>query len=196
MLRLLWNHRERLTFASFHWWKTWTKRLVTAPRLLESVVRQAGLRWRGAQIESPVFIAPIIRNGPARNLVLGSGSFLGRVELHLHDRVSIGRNVVINDGVRLLTASHDVQDADFRHVKAPILIGDHAWIATGAILLPGVTVGAGAVIGAGAVVARDVPEYGIAVGNPARLLDKKRQRVLRYQPVRLVAAFEAWLGQT
>ncbi|HOA81763.1 MAG TPA: DapH/DapD/GlmU-related protein, partial [Defluviitaleaceae bacterium] len=49
-----------------------------------------------------------------------------------------------------------------------IVIEDDAWIGAGAIILPGVRIGRGAVIGAGAVVTRDIPEYSIAVGVPAK----------------------------
>ena len=53
---------------------------------------------------------------------------------------------------------------------------NNVWIATGAIILPGVTVGEGAVVGAGSVVARDVPPWTVVAGNPAREIKK---RVLR-----------------
>lgn len=54
--------------------------------------------------------------------------------------------------------------------KGPVRIGNDVWIGARAIILSGVTVGDGAIIGAGAVVAKDVPPYGIVVGNPAKLL--------------------------
>ena len=61
-------------------------------------------------------------------------------------------------------------------------------------ILPGVRIGRGAVVGAGAVVSRDVPDHGIVVGNPARLLDRRRVEELNYSPVANLALFEAWLG--
>lgn len=54
--------------------------------------------------------------------------------------------------------------------KGPVRIGNDVWIGARAMVLSGVTVGDGAIIAAGAVVARDVPAYGIVVGNPARLI--------------------------
>jgi acetyltransferase-like isoleucine patch superfamily enzyme len=54
--------------------------------------------------------------------------------------------------------------------RGPITIGSDAWIGMGAVVLSGVTIGDGAVVGAQAVVAKDVPPYAIAVGNPARVI--------------------------
>ena len=51
-----------------------------------------------------------------------------------------------------------------------VTIGHDVWIGHGAIILSGRTIGTGAVIGAGAVVTKDVPDYSIVVGNPARVL--------------------------
>ena len=53
---------------------------------------------------------------------------------------------------------------------APIRLGDRAWVAARAIVLPGITIGAGAVVGAGSVVTRDIPEGCVAAGNPARIV--------------------------
>jgi maltose O-acetyltransferase len=53
---------------------------------------------------------------------------------------------------------------------APIRIGDNCWIAHGAVIEPGVTVGRGSVVAAGALVTKDVPEDSLALGNPARTM--------------------------
>lgn len=54
-----------------------------------------------------------------------------------------------------------------------VVIGDDVWIGQNAIILPGIHVGKGAVIGAGAIVTKDIPDYSIAVGVPAKVIKKR-----------------------
>lgn len=58
----------------------------------------------------------------------------------------------------------------FPAVRKPITIGEDAWIGAGVIILPGVSVGRGSLLGAGSIVTKDVPEYTVVAGNPARVL--------------------------
>lgn len=61
--------------------------------------------------------------------------------------------------------------ADWSKIKsAPIVIKDKAWIGFNSIIMKGVTIGEGAVVGAGSVVTKDVPDYAVVGGNPARVL--------------------------
>lgn len=66
-------------------------------------------------------------------------------------------------------------DADFfaRRAARRTVIGADTWIGHGAIIKPEVTIGLGAIVGAGAVVTRDVPDWTIVVGNPARVLRRR-----------------------
>ena len=57
----------------------------------------------------------------------------------------------------------------------PVTIGNDVWIGSRVTILPGVTIGDGCVIGAGAVVAKDIPPYSVAVGNPARVVKDRRK---------------------
>jgi maltose O-acetyltransferase len=158
------------------------------------VLKSTLWRWKGADIGRLVIVGQARIQGPYAGLSIGDETSLGRCEIALHDRVTIGRRVVINDGACILTASHSLSDSSWRHKKAPIRICDYAWIATNAIVLPGVTIGRGAVVGAGAVVRNDVPEYAVVTGNPATAASRHRTRDLAYSPVMMNAPFEAWVG--
>jgi maltose O-acetyltransferase len=87
--------------------------------------------------------------------------------------VTIGDEVQIATGVLLLTATHPL-DADTRRQDwesaAPISIEDGAWLGSGAIICPGVTIGENTVVGAGSVVTRDLPPGVLAAGNPCRVV--------------------------
>jgi dTDP-4-amino-4,6-dideoxygalactose transaminase/acetyltransferase-like isoleucine patch superfamily enzyme len=85
------------------------------------------------------------------------------------DDVFIGHGVTfINDRHPRATANGQLQtEADWQVI--PTLVKDGASIGSGATILCGVTIGKGALIGAGAVVTRDVPDYAIVAGNPARI---------------------------
>jgi maltose O-acetyltransferase len=85
--------------------------------------------------------------------------------------IEIGDHVLFGPGVHLYTATHPVDAADRREgleLAKPIVVGDDAWLGGGAIVLPGVTIGARTVVGAGSVVTRDVPPDQKVAGNPAR----------------------------
>ncbi len=58
-------------------------------------------------------------------------------------------------------------------IKGDTIIGNDVWIGQHAVILPGVKIGDGAIIGAYAVVAKDIPPYTVAVGNPAKVVKKR-----------------------
>jgi acetyltransferase-like isoleucine patch superfamily enzyme len=95
--------------------------------------------------------------------------------------LSIGSNVSISPHAYILTLDHDPQSKDFAARTGPVRIDDYVWIGARATLLPGVTLGKGAVIGAGAVVTKDVAEFTIAAGVPAKPIGQ-RNRDLNYDP--------------
>nr|WP_294781771.1 acyltransferase [uncultured Flavobacterium sp.] len=192
-LRYLCKNRTKYSPFSKSFFISWAKRLLTFPELIKNNRRRKKLINKGAHIAETAEIGIVTINGRKENLSIDDFSTLGKVEIALHDKVSIGKYVCINDGVIILSASHDVSDPLWRHKKAPISIGDYAWIATNAIILPGVTIGKGAVVGAGAVVSKDVKDYSIVIGNPAKEIEKKRTEVLNYNPCEFLATNNAWL---
>ncbi|MES2828473.1 MAG: acyltransferase [Bacteroidota bacterium] len=189
----LWKNRAQFPIGSKAFVRAWGKRILS----LHSLISRNLIRWRlvnkGAQIHPCAEIGDVIADGNKANLTIGAFSFVGRAELALHEQISIGNFVCINDGVRLLTGSHDISDPLWRHIKKPIIIDDYAWIATDAIILPGVRIGRGAVVGAGAVVTKEVHEGEIVIGNPAKPISKKRTENLTYNPCEMIAANRAWI---
>ena len=101
---------------------------------------------------------------------------------HLDGRggITIGSNTNISSYTKLVTGTHDIDSLDYVSAQfRPISIGSHVWVCTGAILLPGVTIGDGAVIAAGSVVTKDVPPYTVVGGVPANTI-RTRRRDLDY----------------
>lgn len=87
--------------------------------------------------------------------------------------ISIGDNVLIGPGVKIVTADHPLEAEkrrDWEVFCAPIRIEEDVWIGAGAVILSGVTIGARSVIGAGSIVTKDVPSDTIVAGNPARVI--------------------------
>ena len=102
---------------------------------------------------------------------IGSFAVFSAVEsIRIGKRVTFARNVYMSDHSHGF-AKVDVPVADQEVTKIrPVEIGDGAWLGENAVVLPGVRIGRGAVIGANSVVNIDVPDGGVAVGVPARVV--------------------------
>jgi maltose O-acetyltransferase len=141
--------------------------------------RDPQTRWRllaellGAVGEGTV-IRPPLRVDYGSRIRIGARTFAnyGLVALDVA-AITIGDDVQIGSYVQLLTPTHPVEPGPRRdkwEAARPIIIGDNVWLGSGAIVLPGVTIGEHTVVGAGAVVTRDLPANVVAVGNPARVV--------------------------
>ena len=194
MMRFLWQSRLRPRVASRAWLLAWLKRIWTFPALARLLWNRCRLTMRGAGISPTAVCSPIELHGRGANFSVGDFTCIGRAYLQCHARVAVASRVVINDGVSLLTGSHDVHSEDYQLVHAPIVIEDYAWIATRAIVLKGVTIGRCAVVAAGAVVVKDVPAYAIVAGNPARIIGSRADVEFRYQPSLWFGPISAWVG--
>lgn len=87
--------------------------------------------------------------------------------------VLIGSGVLFGPAVQIYAATHPLSAAERRtglELGKRVEIGDDVWVGGGAIICPGVRVGARSVIGAGSVVTKDIPEGVLAVGNPCRVV--------------------------
>jgi acetyltransferase-like isoleucine patch superfamily enzyme len=95
--------------------------------------------------------------------------------------LTIGSCVSISPECYIISLDHDPRSAAFETKPGPVVIEDYAWIGARAMVLPGVRLGKGCVVGAGAIVTRDVPEYAIVAGVPAKAIGE-RNRNLDYSP--------------
>lgn len=106
-------------------------------------------------------------------LQLGDGvNINGFAKILVRDRVSIGAHCTISWNTQILDNDFHpiVIDGVTQPMSAPVVLEDHVWIGTGAIVLKGVTIGEGAVVAAGAVVTKDVPAKAIVAGSPAKVV--------------------------
>lgn len=113
---------------------------------------------------------------------VGEGTIVGQnVFLDGRDTLKIGKYVDIASEVLIYNSEHDIHSDDFHPVDAPVVIEDYVFIGPRVIILPGVTIGRGAVVGAGAVVTKDVGEFVIVGGVPAKEIGKRENRSPNYR---------------
>lgn len=116
------------------------------------------------------------------NIKIGEDSIIGeRTVLDGRDKLIIGNHVDIASEVMIYNGEHDIQSENFKAVFAPVTIEDYVFIGPRAIILPGVTVKKGAVVGAGTVVTKDVPEFKIVGGVPAKEIGERQNKNLSYK---------------
>jgi acetyltransferase-like isoleucine patch superfamily enzyme len=86
--------------------------------------------------------------------------------------IDIADEVMIGPNVSIITSGHPLEPSQRRSVTTgkPIVIERNVWIAAGATIIDGVTIGENSVVAAGSVVTKDVPANTLAGGNPARVI--------------------------
>jgi maltose O-acetyltransferase len=136
----------------------------TRARLIRELIPASG---KGVWIEPPFSC------DYGRNITLGDKVFFNFNCVVDVVPVRIGSSVLFGPAVQIYAATHPLRAAKRRtglEAGKPVEIGDETWIGGGAIICPGVRIGARTVIGAGSVVTRDIPDDGFAAGNPCRVV--------------------------
>lgn len=119
-------------------------------------------------------------------VTIGDGS---RFEQGLHlvcaESVTIGKRVQVTEYVGIFDIWHPYEDVstavmDQMYRTAPVSIGDNSLIGMGAVIQPGVAIGRHCVIGANSVVTKDIPDYSIAAGQPAKVIKHFDQHTIRW----------------
>jgi acetyltransferase-like isoleucine patch superfamily enzyme len=161
-------------------------------RLLRASGRPSGLEVGPdvlvkAVASSELVLGRNVRLGPRIQLHLGPGArltlgdrarFTGDTVVSAWESVTIASGVGVAEFVSVRDANHrrpaSPEESFYRtgFDSAPIDVGPNVWVGRGAYIGPGVTIGPGAVVGANAVVLRDVPRGALAVGVPARVIER------------------------
>jgi acetyltransferase-like isoleucine patch superfamily enzyme len=103
-----------------------------------------------------------------KDTIIGDHCFLdGRAPLTIGNHVGIASQVLIyND-------EHDINSKDYGNSFGPVTIKDYVFIGPRAIILPNITIGKGAIVAAGAVVTKDIPDFEIWGGVPAKKISNR-----------------------
>jgi acetyltransferase-like isoleucine patch superfamily enzyme len=112
-------------------------------------------------------------------LFIDDSSIIGHhVLLDARKGLTIGKNVNISSEVMIWTLHHDYNDRYFKAIGDCVEIGDYVWICSRAIILPGVKIGKGAVVASGAVVTKNVEEFTIVGGIPAKKIGERSRDLI------------------
>jgi acetyltransferase-like isoleucine patch superfamily enzyme len=116
-----------------------------------------------------------INNGVG-DVTIGNNTIVG-ISNVIIGPVSIGNEVMLAQNIVISGLNHAYEDVTMspsrqKEVCKQVIISDEVWIGSNAVITAGVTLGRHCVIGAGSVVTKDVPEFSVAVGNPAKVIKK------------------------
>ena len=123
---------------------------------------------------------------PTASLRCGENIYLGK-NAHINQycciwasknsKIVLGDNLLMGPGVKIFSSNHGnkmgVPMNSQPHLEKDILIGNDVWLGANSVVVAGVTIGDGAIIAAGSVVTKDVPEYMIVGGIPAKQIKKR-----------------------
>lgn len=123
------------------------------------------------------YFEPNVYIGNARNVKIGS-------HCHINENVfiqgaNIGSYVMIAPNVSILSSSHLFIRSDVPMIKQGqrkneiVQIYDDVWIGRNVIIMPGISIGRGSIVAAGAIVTKDVPDFSIVAGIPAKIISHR-----------------------
>jgi maltose O-acetyltransferase len=120
-----------------------------------------------------IYIGSYVSIGPKCSIVISKNS-----------KLIIGDGTIVAPRCKFITANHNYDSADLKAIPydninfvGDIKIGDGVWIGDSVLVLSGVTIGNGAVIAGGSVITKDVPDYAVVGGNPAKIIKYRNSEI-------------------
>ena len=146
-----------------------------------SGIRKLLLKIFGMKIGKGAFLFEGFHIRNPKGVFLEDGVQIGpRVLLDGRKGLTIKKNAVIGYEAIIWTLNHDYNDVNFCGKGSPVTIGEYSWICSRAIVLPGISVGKYAVVASNAVVTKDVPDYAVVAGIPAKIISYREKKDYQY----------------
>ena len=170
----MWTTKKKIVYLLYQLTAAWlpiSQRAGFAKKLrtfwAKRIVAQCG---KNVNIEKNAVFGPCLE--------IGDNSGVG-INCEMYGPVTIGENVMMGPEVVVYTSGHKHDRTDIPMIcqgsndVKPVTIGNDVWIGRRVIIMPGVKIGNGCIIGAAAVVTKDIPDYSIAAGVPAKVVKSR-----------------------
>ena len=127
---------------------------------------------KGKPVDKSFALFPPFNTDYGKNITFGKNVFINSgCKFQDQGGITVGDNVLIGHNVVLATLDHNICVSKRAELfAAPIVIEDNVWIGANVTVTSGVIIGKGSIVAAGAVVTKDVPEYSIVGGVPAKVI--------------------------
>lgn len=170
----MWSLKSKIFYILYKMFAAWlpeSRRMGFAKKLRGFFAgRIVAYRGKNVNIEKQAYFTPALK--------IGDNSGVG-IRCEVNGEVTIGNDVMMGPEVVIYTSSHAHDRIDIPMIEQgseetrPVTIGNDVWIGRRAMIMPGVNIGNGCIIGAGAVVTKDVPDYCIVGGVPAKIVKRR-----------------------
>lgn len=171
----MWSAKKKIIYIFYKVFAAWLPRSQRSniAKLLRVAFGRKILKSCGksVNIERNAYFTPEVS--------IGDRSSIG-VDCELYGPINIGSDVMMGPECVIYTVGHKHDRTDITMIEQgytevePVNIGDDTWLGRRVMIMPGVNIGRGCIIAAGAVVTKDIPEYSIAGGIPAKVLRRRK----------------------